>query len=118
MYYDIRTSGAVFYSDFPYTDLILKGNLRLTVSGRVVHYDTRTSGAVFHSDTRSPGAVFHSETGSPGAVFHSNTRSPGAVFHSDSRDPCVVFCCDVPYTHPIMKAEVCATMLTDIINMI
>ena len=30
VYYDIRTSGAVFYSDFPHTGLILKGSLHLT----------------------------------------------------------------------------------------
>ena len=42
--------GVVFYCDFPYTDPILKGGLRLALPGRVVYYDIRTSGAVFYSD--------------------------------------------------------------------
>ena len=50
VYYDIRTPGAVFYSDFPYTDLILKGSLCFPLPGRVVYYDLRTSGAVFYID--------------------------------------------------------------------
>ena len=32
------------------THLILKGSIRLTVSDRVVHYDTRTPGAMFYFD--------------------------------------------------------------------
>ena len=77
----------------------------------VFHSDTmRALGVVFYSDTGVPGAVFHSDTRSPGAVFHSDTKSPGAVFHPDSRVICAFFCCDVPYTHPVLKAVVCATM--------
>ena len=60
VYFDVRTPGAVFYFHFPYTHLILKADVRLTLAVRVVYFDIRTPGAVFYSDTRVQGAVFHS----------------------------------------------------------